>query len=122
MVSNGLPDDACMDRARAQVIMDRLYNMETTYTIQDFFSGWFRGADPDDIGHENLKDFTAYGFFGSKLEDLSPQVSSKTKKTSLNHGSRICQVPHAFQLQLHQMRCFAAPHAIAGTTCGPVDS
>lgn len=83
VLSGGLPDDACMDRERAQVIMDRLYNMDTTYTIQDFFSGWFMGADPADISHDNLLDFTAYGFFGARLKDLSPQVSASSAEQHL---------------------------------------
>ena len=74
VLSNGIPDDACLDRERAKVIMQRLYNMDTTYTIQDFFSGWFQGADPDAIGRDNVLDFTAYGFYAAKLEDLSPEV------------------------------------------------
>ncbi|KAK9803224.1 hypothetical protein WJX73_006378 [Symbiochloris irregularis] len=89
VLSSGLPDDACMDRARAQVIMDRLYNMDSTYTIQDFFSGWFMGADPDTIGHDNLLDFTAYGFFG---ED-APMLPS-TAPLFFMHGVGLGLTPY----------------------------
>lgn len=52
-----------MDRERAAVIMQRLYELERLegWTLQQFFSGWFMGAPPETIRRGNLLDFTAYG-------------------------------------------------------------
>ena len=54
--------------------MQRLYELEGTWTLQEFFSGWFMGADPDTICRDNVLDFTAYGFFAAKFEDLPSEV------------------------------------------------
>lgn len=59
--------------------MDRLYKLDAdAWTIQEFFSGWFRGADISLIRRQNALDFTAYGFFAARFEDLPADVNHRS--------------------------------------------
>lgn len=55
--------------------MRRLLEMEQPWTLQDFFSGWFRGAPHESIRRGNVLEFTAYGFYAAKFDDLPTDVS-----------------------------------------------
>lgn len=63
-----------MDRRRAQTLMKRLVDMHPVWTLEDFFSGWFRGAPHEEIHRGNALELTAYGFFGSKWDALAPDL------------------------------------------------
>ena len=54
--------------------MHRLLACHEMLPIKEFLSGWFMGAAWEDIKRDNAKDFLAYGFFASTLEDLPPEV------------------------------------------------
>ncbi|MCJ1422508.1 hypothetical protein MMC29_000388 [Sticta canariensis] len=82
-----------MDRGRARVVMDRLYELEPgAWTIQEFFTGWFKGADISLIKRGNALEFTAYGFFAAKFEDLPSDVQGEIEdylhRLEKKHGHR----------------------------------
>ena len=83
MLSNGVADDACMDRERAKVIMQRIEDLESLWTLDEFFAGWFRGAAPGAVCRGNALDFTAYGFFAAKWDDLPADVRPPRPSLSL---------------------------------------
>ncbi|KAK9809735.1 hypothetical protein WJX73_001115 [Symbiochloris irregularis] len=75
LLSSAPPEGACVDRARGRVIMERLLAIDPeVLTLEDFFSGWFRGAPYELICRENVLELTAYGFWNAKPGDLSPEL------------------------------------------------
>ena len=51
----------------------RLLSLSDIISLDDFLSGWFRGAPRKAILRGNVEDFIAYGFHAQRLEDLSPE-------------------------------------------------
>lgn len=73
-MSEAPPDDSCLDRTTARMILHRLLACHEMLPFKEFLSGWFQGAAWEDIRRQNALEFLAYGFFASPLETLPPEV------------------------------------------------
>ena len=54
-----------------------------SYSLEKFFSGFFRGAQFDEIYTQNCDDFLAWAAYTSSFSDLSPE--EKEEVVSLRH-------------------------------------
>ena len=74
ITSNAEVRDAAIDPARAHVIEDRLLELGSVFGIEEFLSGWFKGAPFEAIHRGNVEDFIAYGFYCKRTEQLTEGV------------------------------------------------
>jgi pimeloyl-ACP methyl ester carboxylesterase len=110
----------------------RLLSLSEIISLDDFLSGWFRGASRKSILRGNVEDFIAYGFHAKRLEDLSCEdragVSDFVDRIQVSYGTRfeagrnprlefmahlweplkVIHSPLALRLGLESMRVFTA--------------
>ena len=80
LTSNTVVRDAAIDPARAPVIEDRLLELGSVFGIEEFLSGWFKGAPFESIQRGNVEDFIAYGFYCKRTEQMTDWVCACLKQ------------------------------------------
>ena len=73
-LSSARVTDAAIDPHRQRIVEDRLLDLGAVFGIQEFLSGWFKGAPFEAIKRENMVDFIAYGFSCKRVDQLTPAV------------------------------------------------
>jgi len=56
------------------VVEQRLLELGSIFGIDDFLTGWFHGVPFDQVWHDNVLDFIAYGFYCKRPSQLTPEV------------------------------------------------
>jgi hypothetical protein len=84
--------NARIDPERQALVEERLLELGTVFGIQEFMSGWFKGAPFEAIQRENMVDFIAYGFYCKRTEDLTPEVRWSCLKVSAFVACMLCSL------------------------------
>jgi hypothetical protein len=81
-------EDAAIPPDRALVVQQRLLTMGELINIEEFFTGWFQGADFASIKQGNVEEFIAYGFFCDHFAKLKQEVGRKFSVVVGQHSGR----------------------------------
>ena len=63
-----------LDKPAIMRARERFLKLESVFTLEQFLCGWFFGAPFSSIKRGNVEELIAYGFYTTRLQELSEEV------------------------------------------------
>ena len=68
-----------LDKPAIMTARERFLKLESVFTLEQFLCGWFFGAPFSSIKRGNVEELIAYGFYTTRLQELSEEVRAAVR-------------------------------------------